>query len=515
MRTVERQNLAPWQQDLLAAAERASRTANCPYSRYPVGSAIRVRTRTGELVTVTGNNSETANYRSVCAEKHAVHRALADHSWTEDGRLHRPEILSVAVYCAVGATPQQPCGDCRETLHEIHPDAEVIAAAGPGRDGAHDPRVTVTTVRALLPHGFQVESLRGEIAGGGAEIRDSDVLEDYVLHLPRPADLATDAVRRAALLPGIRYLIVVGSPRRARRIAELAHRDFGARRDAGDCCYCDLTVPGRDETGREYAVYVPELPASGGGPGTRVAVASHGVGKAGVEIVLSELPALVTLAQDGERPDLRGVIRCGTRGTLSQVPLGCVALSTSCCNEDLERVLPSPHWLDRLRAAARERGMTAIADGEIDGRGPGDWPPAQRILAEGAGMSTSFFWEGQSRPLFRAGGDPPSAELAAVDRRRRAARLELWHRHGIRWIEMEDYTVLRIAEQSGIPAASLGAILGHRRRADGVYQGDYSKSALESELIPAELALTAIRADAAVPDLLRTRVNRGRCRSAP
>ncbi len=497
MRTVERSDLSSWQQDLLEAAERASRTANCQYSGYPVGSAIRVRTRTGELVTVSGNNSETANYRSVCAEKHAVHRALADHSWTdEDGRLRRPKILSVAVYCAVGAAPQQPCGDCRETLHEINPDVEVIAAAGPGSDGAHDPRVTVTTVRALLPNGFEVASLRGELADSGPEIHDSDVLKEYVLHLPRPDGLSTDAAARAALLPGIRYLIVVGSPRRARRIAELAHSDFDALGSADECCYCDLTVPGRDETGREFAVYVPELPASDGGPGTRVAIASHGVGKAGVELVLSELPALVTLAQDGEKPDLRGLFRCGTRGTLSQVPLGCVALSTSACNEDLEHIFPSAYWLDRIRTAARDRGMTVIGDSELDGRDPDDWPPAQQILAEGPGISTSFFWQGQSRPLFRNSRDPLSTNVAAVDKRRRAARLELWFRNGIRWIEMEDYTVLRIAEISGIPAVSLGAILGHRRRADGSYQADYSKSALDSELIPAELALAAIRADA-------------------
>ncbi|MEE8523894.1 MAG: hypothetical protein V3T72_08180 [Thermoanaerobaculia bacterium] len=489
--------MAPWQQDLLAAAERASRTANCLYSKYPVGSAIRVRTRNGELVTVPGNNSETANYRSVCAEKHAVHRALADHSWTENSRLHRPEILSVAVYCAVGASPQQPCGDCRETLHEINPDVEVIAAAGPGRDGVHDPRVTVTTIRALLPHGFQVESLRGELAEVGSEIHDSDDLEDYVVHLPKPGNLVADADARAALLPGIRYLILVGSPRRARRIAELAHQTFGAARGPGDCCYCDLTVPGRDETGREYAVYVPELPVPGGGPGARVAVVSHGIGKAGVEIVLSELPALVALAQDGKKPDLRGAIRCGTRGTLSPVPLGCVALSTSTFNEDLERVTPSSHWLDRLRHSARKRGMTVVGDGDVDGRGADGWPPAAQILVEGAGISTSFFWQGQSRPLFHSGRDPLPSELAAMDRRRRAARLDLWDENGVRWIEMEDHTVLRIAGLCGIPAASLGAVVGHRRRPDGSYQLDYSKSALAaSELIPAELALAAIRTDA-------------------
>ena len=346
MRTVERQDLEPWQQRLLAAAEEASRTANCPYSGYPVGAALAVRSRSGEIVTVTGSNSETANYRSVCAEKHAVHRALVEHSWREGGELVHPEILAVAVYCAVGARPQQPCGDCRQTLHEADPDIEVIAAAGPGRDGAHDPRVTLSIVREILPHGFEVESLRGEIGGPGVIVEDPPQVADYVVHLPKPDDLSSDAAHRAALLEGVRYLILVGSPRRARRIAELAGERFGALTDADGCCYCDLTVPARDESGREYAVYVPELPGiegrpGGRTPGPRVAVASHGVGEAGVEIVLSELPALLALARGGAAPDLRGAIRCGTRGALSRVPLGSVALSTSTFDPHLSRLRPS------------------------------------------------------------------------------------------------------------------------------------------------------------------------------
>ncbi len=496
MRIVRRQDLAPWQRDLLQAAEGAAVTANCTYSGYPVGSAVRVRTRSGEMIAVTGNNSETANYRSVCAEKHAVHRALAEHSWTENGRLVRPEITAVAVYCTVGATPQQPCGDCRETLHGVNPDIEVIAAAGPGKNGGvHDPRVTLTSVRALLPHGFETASLLGKIGTGSAELHDADGAEQHVVHLPKPADLEADADHRRELLRGVRYLILVGSPRRARRIAKLAHDQFGALRDADGSCYCDLSLPGRDESAREYAIYVPELTAAGGAAGPRVAVVSHGIGKAGAEIVLSELPALIALAQDGEAAAIRGVVRCGTRGTLSRVPLGCVALSTACHNESLERIAPSGPWLERLRSAARDRGMTIVSDGEIDSRGEDDWPAAATVLAEGPGISTSFFWQGQARPLYRPPGSLPPAELQTLERQARAERLTAWTRAGIRWIEMEDYTVLRVAEACGLPAASLGAVIAHRRRADGSFQLDYSKPALaSSELIPAELALAAMAA---------------------
>lgn len=490
MRTVQRRDLKPWQRQLLEAAERASETANCPFSGYPVGSAVRVRTRSGDIVNVTGTNSESANYRSVCAEKHAVHRALAEHSWREDGELMRPQVTAVAVYCAVGAAPQQPCGDCRETLHEVNPDMEVIAAAGPSRSGVHDPRVTLTTVRTLLPHGFELASLRGEYGAAGAAIHEAQELEKRVLHLPQPGDLAADASARRELLRGVTHLIVAGSPRRVRRIAELAHRRFGAAHGADESCYCDLTVPGRDESGREFAVYVCELPS-----GAKVAVASHGVGMSGVELVLSELPALIALAQDGEPPRIDGVIRCGTRGTLSRVPLGCIALSTACHNDHLERLTPSPAWLDRLRSAARSRGMTVVGDEEIDARGEDDWPPAAETLVEGPGIATTFFWEGQSRPLYRADGSAASGELLRLDRRQRAARLQTWVRAGIRWIEMEDYTVLRVAELCGLPAVTLGAVVGHRRRADSSFQTDYGKEVLAaSELLPGELALEAIAA---------------------
>ena len=495
MRTVQRQELDPWQRELLAAAEVASETANCPYSGYPVGAALRVRTRSGKLVTVTGSNSETANYRSVCAEKHAVHRALAEHSWHLDGVVVRPEVLAAAVYCAVGARPQQPCGDCRQTLHEVNPAIEVIAAAGPGADGAHDPRVTLTNLRALLPHGFEVASLRGEIGGDGAGIEDPAEVADYVVHLPKPVDLETDAADRAALLAGVRYLILVGSPRRARRVAELARERFGAVRDADGCCYCDLTVPGRDESGREYAVYVPELPA-----GPRIAVASHGIGPAGVEIVLSELPALLALAQGGRAPDLEGAIRCGTRGALCRVPVGSVALSTSTFDPDLARLRPSAEWLEKIRGAARSRGMTVVGEDEIDGRSEDRWGEATSVLAEGPGISTPFFWHGQGRPLYRGHRRPMPPEILALERRERRELLAAWVEAGVRWIEMEDATVLKVAEQCGIPAVTLGAVVAHRRRADGSFQFDYSKTALGlSELLPAEIALAAIAADAAGP----------------
>jgi uridine phosphorylase len=307
-------------------------------------------------------------------------------------------------------------------------------------------------------------------------------LENYVVHLPKPEELQEAPRERASLLVGVRYLILVGSPRRARRIAELAHERFGARRNAEESCYCDLTRPGRDESERELAVYGVELDG-----GARLAVASHGIGKAGVELVLSELPALITLLQAGEPPDLRGVLRCGTRASLAPVPLGTIALSTSCRNDSLEQLEPSPEWLSRLRAAAGERGMDLVREEEIDARAEAGWTAGESKVIEGPGISTSFFWEGQGRALYR----DTMEDEGAGDR-----LLSSWIDAGIRWIEMEDYSVLRLAQRFGIPAATLGAIVG-LRRGEGGFQSGYDKAAMKaSELLPAELALEAIRADA-------------------
>ncbi len=488
MRIIQRDQLTGWRRELLEAAKQAAVTANCEYSHYPVGAALKIETPAGEELVVPGNNYELATYRSVCAERHALHRAYADHTVVGDDGPIRPRVTAVAVYCAVGAAPQQPCGDCRQALHEVNPDIEVISASGPGRtEGAHDPRVTLTSVRALLPHGFETASLEGELSLGEASVRDPEGVEPYVVHLPKPGELKTAASSRPELLAGVSHLILVGSPRRARRIARLAHERYGARSGAEASCYCDLSVPGFDESGREYAVYGIELPGGG-----TVAAASHGIGKAGVEVLLSELPALISLIQGGERPDLKGVIRCGTRGTLSRTPPGAIALSSRCHDESLAPIEPSSEWLERIRAAGRERAMVRVADADIDRRG--DWPEASTVLAEGPGLSTSFFWHGQGRPLFISrDGHRPEA-VRALERRQRAAVLGRWAAAGVRWIEMEDFTVLRIAEMVGIPAVTLGAVLARRLAGDGSYQTDYDKRALASELIPAELALEAILA---------------------
>ena len=139
--------------------------------------------------------------------------------------------------------------------------------------------------------------------------------------------------------------------------------------------------------------------------------------------------------------------------------------------------------------------MTVVPDGEIDARGTDDWPEAPTVLAEGPGISTSFFWQGQGRALYRHdrfGAGRPMAEDLEREERRHAEILQPWVDAGIRWIEMEDYTVMRVARHCGLAAASLGAILGQRRAPDGRFRNAYDKAALSSELIPAEIVLEAM-----------------------
>ncbi len=490
MRFVHRDALTENQRALLDAAEKVSQNANCRFSGYPVGAALRIVTPDGREEIVTGNNYETQTFNSVCAEKHALLRAWARFATPgPDGTIQGPRVVSVAVYCAVGVFPQQPCGICRQDLHESNPDMEVIAAAGPGNiKHAHDSRVSITTVRELLPYGFVLEP-RAERAQ--PPIYDDTSPEAYVVHFPLPEALKQDRAARTALLEGVSYLVMVGSPRRARKIAQLAHDVFGASRTAEESCYCDLTVPGRDESSREYAVYSVDLPG-----GARVAVASHGIGRAGAEIVLSELPALIAVIQGGQVPQIHGVLRSGTRATTTQLPLGFTALSTLCSNDHLETVSPDEHWVAKLREAARTRGMHHIAEEDIAAYNPKEGPEPSKLFVEGRGVSSSFFWEGQGRPLFRAGVAPLTGNALREDQWQRVRKLQGWVDAGVKWIEMEDYTVLDIARACGLPAASVGAVIAQRQGEDGTFQLDYSHEALaRSEMIPPTLVLQAILDD--------------------
>jgi homotetrameric cytidine deaminase len=127
-------------QTLLKAAERAMRHAHAPYSRFPVGAALR--TPSGAVH--VGANVENAAYpQGQCAEASAIGALVA----AGEG-----EIAAVAVV-AERLEFCPPCGGCRQRLSEF---ARADTPVYLGRPGGS---LRTTTVGELLPLAFDEEAL--------------------------------------------------------------------------------------------------------------------------------------------------------------------------------------------------------------------------------------------------------------------------------------------------------------------------------------------------------------------
>lgn len=125
--------------ELLACARTARSRAVAPYSRFPVGAAIR----TADGTVYEGANLEVANFsNSLHAEELALAAALLDG--------HRAfEAIAVAGPDADGLTP---CGRCRQTLAEYcGADFRVVV----DRDGEPDEY----TLGELLPAAMSGDAL--------------------------------------------------------------------------------------------------------------------------------------------------------------------------------------------------------------------------------------------------------------------------------------------------------------------------------------------------------------------
>ena len=124
---------ADLQQRAIAVADHAY----APYSNFRVGAAVLLIDGT----IVTGCNVENASYRlTVCAEQAAIATAVS---------LHGPKILIRAIAVAnLNDAASQPCGACRQTIHEFStPDTIVFF---PGEKGA----IAKATIADLLPAAF-------------------------------------------------------------------------------------------------------------------------------------------------------------------------------------------------------------------------------------------------------------------------------------------------------------------------------------------------------------------------
>lgn len=122
---------------LLQQAAQAAQHAYSPYSGFKVGAALQLEN--GAVVTAA--NVENVSYGlTICAERAAIARAVAEHG---------PELRIVAVAVTnLNDAPSPPCGACRQMLAEfIVSDAPVIF-----RD---DQEMLTMPFRALLPHAFE------------------------------------------------------------------------------------------------------------------------------------------------------------------------------------------------------------------------------------------------------------------------------------------------------------------------------------------------------------------------
>lgn len=120
-------------------ARRAAQNSYSPYSGFKVGAALLLDN--GAIV--TGANVENVSYSlTICAERAALVRAIAEHG---------PQIRIRAVAVAnLNGAASTPCGACRQALGEfIEPGAPV---AFPTEDGIH-----MMPIAELLPLAFQMK----------------------------------------------------------------------------------------------------------------------------------------------------------------------------------------------------------------------------------------------------------------------------------------------------------------------------------------------------------------------
>lgn len=128
---------------LIAAASRALDNSYSPYSRFPVGAALRFADGT----VVTGTNIENASYGlALCAETVAVAKAM------DEG--HRGGLEEIAVIGKTAA-PITPCGRCRQVLNEL---AE-LGNTDPLVWCAGEEEVVEIRLSELLPRAFGPASL--------------------------------------------------------------------------------------------------------------------------------------------------------------------------------------------------------------------------------------------------------------------------------------------------------------------------------------------------------------------
>ena len=123
--------------DLIEAAKEAYQNAYVPYSKFPVGAALKL---------TDGTIIENASFGLTnCAERSALFTAFT--------KGYRREDIEAIAVVANTDRPISPCGACRQVMSELMPaDATVILLSN--KDEIKSYRVV-----ELLPYSFTSEDL--------------------------------------------------------------------------------------------------------------------------------------------------------------------------------------------------------------------------------------------------------------------------------------------------------------------------------------------------------------------
>lgn len=123
---------------LVAEAHAALPGAHAPYSKFPVGAALR--TRSGRIF--RGVNVENASLGlSMCAERGAIFAAVAAGE-------RAFEAIAISTRAA---EPTPPCGACRQVLLEFAEDDLPVLLS----TAASPEAIERLTLGALTPHAFR------------------------------------------------------------------------------------------------------------------------------------------------------------------------------------------------------------------------------------------------------------------------------------------------------------------------------------------------------------------------
>ena len=119
--------------ELIKLARAARKNAYAPYSNFLVGCALC----DGNGQTAIGCNVENAAFGStICAEATALSPAVV-------AGFGRPRQIAI-----VSSTQATPCGNCRQLIAELAPDAEIYLAFPEGD------QYSTYTIETLLPDAF-------------------------------------------------------------------------------------------------------------------------------------------------------------------------------------------------------------------------------------------------------------------------------------------------------------------------------------------------------------------------